>query len=65
MKRQRRERSDLLFARGFQTGVDGRSMDLCPYQAVNLRQHWVAGWREGRVAFHQGLSGVGLLGTMR
>ncbi|NNM50995.1 MAG: ribosome modulation factor [Pseudomonadales bacterium] len=63
MKRQRRDRSELLYTRGFQVGARGRSLDICPYTDINLRQHWMAGWREGRMAFHQGMVGASLLAT--
>lgn len=61
MKRQKRERSELLFSRGYTAGLTGRSQDACPYQDINLRQHWMAGWREGRSNAHEGLAGGGLL----
>ena len=61
MKRQKRERSDLLFSRGFTAGLTGRSQDACPYQDVNLRQHWMAGWREGRSNEREGLFGIATL----
>lgn len=64
MKRQRRDRSEQLFSRGFQAGVGGRSFEFCPYQDVNLKQHWMAGWREGRACYHQGMSGVSALPRM-
>lgn len=61
MKRQKRERDELLFARGFKAGLTGRSLDTCPYQDINLRQHWMAGWRDGRVNEREGYSGVAAL----
>jgi ribosome modulation factor len=61
MKRQKRERDELLFSRGFNAGLSGRSQELCPYQDINLRQHWMAGWREGRSNQHDGLRGVSAL----
>lgn len=61
MKRQKRERSELLFSRGYSAGLTGRSQDACPYQDINLRQHWMAGWREGRSNEREGLFGVAAL----
>lgn len=61
MKRHKRERSELLFSRGFNAGIAGRSQDTCPYQDINLRQHWMAGWREGRSNEREGLQGVAAL----
>ncbi len=58
MKRHKRERSELLFSRGFNAGLSGKSLDACPYQDINLRQHWMAGWREGRVNQREGFQGV-------
>ncbi len=56
MKRQKRDRGEQLYSKGFQVGAYGRSMSLCPYSELHLRQHWMAGWREGRSQFHQGMS---------
>lgn len=61
MKRHKRERSELLFSRGFIAGQSGRSQEACPYQDINLRQHWMAGWREGRTSQREGLVGVAAL----
>lgn len=61
MKRQKRERDELLYSRGFNAGLTGRSQELCPYQDINLRQHWMAGWREGRSNQHEGMRGVAAL----
>lgn len=61
MKRQKRERDELLFARGFNAGLAGRSQDLCPYQQIHLRQHWMAGWREGRTNQKEGIVGLAAL----
>jgi ribosome modulation factor len=61
MKRQKRERDELLYSRGFNAGLTGRSQELCPYQDINLRQHWMAGWREGRSTQHEGMRGVSAL----
>lgn len=58
MKRLKRERSNLLFSRGFLAGMTGRSQESCPYQDINLRQHWMAGWRDGRVSEREGLRGI-------
>lgn len=61
MKRQKRERDELLYSRGFNAGLTGRSQDACPYQNINLRQFWMAGWREGRTNQHDGYCGVSAL----
>jgi ribosome modulation factor len=61
MKRHKRERSELLYSRGFNAGITGRSQEMCPYQDINLRQHWMAGWREGRVNEREGFQGIAAL----
>lgn len=61
MKRHKRERDELLYSRGFNAGLTGRSQELCPYQNINLRQYWMAGWREGRSNQREGLHGVAAL----
>lgn len=61
VKRHKRDRDELLFSRGFNAGLSGRSQELCPYQNINLRQHWMAGWREGRSNQHEGLRGIAAL----
>jgi len=58
MKRQKRDRSSSLFNRGFQAGIGGKSRDNCPVSTSELRSHWMSGWREGREAHWDGLSGV-------
>ncbi|ACS85451.1 MULTISPECIES: ribosome modulation factor [Musicola] len=46
MKRQKRDRLVRAHAKGYQAGISGRSKELCPYQAVDARSHWLGGWRE-------------------
>ncbi|WP_432473068.1 ribosome modulation factor [Amphritea sp. HPY] len=58
MKRQKRDRSSVLFNRGFQAGLVGKSRDDCPVSVQDLRSHWMSGWREGREAHWNGQSGV-------
>lgn len=65
MKRYKRERDELLFSRGFNAGMTGRSQESCPYQDINLRQHWMAGWREGRSNEREGIRGVAALHLVR
>ncbi len=48
MRRQKRDKHDRAFARGYQLGVHGKSKDLCPYQDTDTRQSWLSGWRTGR-----------------
>jgi len=48
MRRQKREKSDRAFARGYQNGVHGKSRDMCPFHDDIARQSWISGWRTGR-----------------
>jgi ribosome modulation factor len=48
MRRQKRDKSNRAFTRGYQTGVHGKSKDLCPYHDIEARQSWLTGWRTGR-----------------
>ena len=54
MKKQKRDRTSTLFNRGFMAGINGRSREECPVQTVELRSHWMSGWREGREAHWSG-----------
>ncbi|MBR9727486.1 ribosome modulation factor [Shewanella intestini] len=47
MKRQKRDRLDRAFSKGYQAGIGGRSKELCPYENLTSRSHWLGGWREG------------------
>jgi ribosome modulation factor len=48
MKRQKRNHIDRAFAKGYQTAINGRSRNVCPYEVGPIRQEWFNGWREGR-----------------
>lgn len=58
MKRQKRDKSSVLYSRGFNAGVSGKSKDLCPATTDEQRSHWLGGWREGREAQWNGMTGV-------
>lgn len=58
MKRQKRDKSDRAYTKGYQTGVSGRSKDICPHVEPQLRQAWLSGWREGRIDNWDGMIGV-------
>lgn len=47
MKRQKRDKCDRAFSKGFQAGIVGRSKDICPYSNLDFKSHWLGGWREG------------------
>ncbi len=48
MRRQKRDRSDRAFTRGYRSGVHGKSRELCPYHEDEPKQNWLNGWRTGR-----------------
>ncbi|PJE78291.1 Ribosome modulation factor [invertebrate metagenome] len=59
IKRQKRNKSARAFNKGYQSGLQGRSKDICPYGNPNdTRQSWLSGWREGRCDNWDGLTGV-------
>jgi len=58
MKRQKRDKSSLLYNRGFQAGITGKSRDTCPVSVNEQRSHWMNGWRQGREAHWDGMGGV-------
>ncbi|MDB3989471.1 ribosome modulation factor, partial [Pseudomonadales bacterium] len=48
MRRQKRDKNQRAFVRGYQVGCHGKSKELCPFQAGETRQTWISGWRNGR-----------------
>jgi ribosome modulation factor len=48
MKRQKRDRGERAYSRGYLAGLQGRSRDNCPFEEEAMRQTWMNGWREGR-----------------
>lgn len=58
MKRQKRDMAERAFQRGYQAGIKGRNKDTCPYDAGDIRQQWMTGWREGRTDQWDGFTGV-------
>jgi ribosome modulation factor len=58
MRRQKRDKTDRAFTKGYQTGVSGHSKDICPHTEPQLRQAWLTGWREGRVDNWDGMIGI-------
>ena len=47
MKRQKRDRGERAYSRGYQAGLQGRSRDSCPFEDT-MRQTWLNGWRDGK-----------------
>ena len=58
MKRQKRDKTELIFSRGRQAGLSGRSKDSCPYSNDVQKQSWLNGWHDGRQDQWSGYSGV-------
>lgn len=49
MKRQKRDRGERAYSRGYQAGLQGRSREACPFEEEEIvRQAWLNGWREGK-----------------
>jgi len=46
MKRQKRDRIERAFTKGYNAGITGRSKEICPYQGPDARGSWLGGWRE-------------------
>ena len=61
MRRQKRSLTTRAFNRGYQTGLSGRSQDICPHEQSETRANWLAGWRSGRSDYIEGYSGVACL----
>jgi len=55
MKRQKRDRQNRAFSRGYQAGIAGRSKEICPYQSTEIKSEWLGGWREAISDRQQGL----------
>lgn len=66
MKRQKRDRDERAYARGYQAGLDGKSRDLCPFEDnLHQRSHWMSGWREGKTNQNYGMTGVSGIHNLR
>lgn len=55
MKRQKRDRLERAYSKGYQAGTAGRSNEVCPFQSADSRGQWLGGWREA-----QEIRGTGL-----
>lgn len=58
MKRQKRDPLQRAYHRGYLSGLDGRSHDLCPHGDGHCRDEWIKGWQEGWEDHQAGLTGV-------
>ncbi|MCG8313765.1 MAG: ribosome modulation factor, partial [Pseudomonadales bacterium] len=48
MRRQKRDKANRAYSRGYKAGIEGRTKTLCPYSDITTRQYWLNGWRDGR-----------------
>ncbi len=58
MKRQKRDKMERAFQKGYMAGVEGKSKEQCPKEAGPEHQQWINGWREGRSDHWDGYTGV-------
>ncbi|HEY9034585.1 MAG TPA: ribosome modulation factor [Pseudomonadales bacterium] len=58
MKRQKRDGQERAFNHGFKAAMLGKSLNDCPHGEKNMRFQWTVGWREGRQARWEGMTGV-------
>jgi len=58
MRRQKRDRLERAFQKGYLAGVHGKSKDSCPADSGDMHQEWINGWREGREDKWNGHTGV-------
>ena len=58
MKRQKRDKMERAYQKGYMAGVEGKSKTLCPKEEGPEHQHWINGWREGRSDNWDGFTGV-------
>jgi ribosome modulation factor len=58
MRRQKRDMNNRAFQRGYQAGLERKSLEECPHAAESQRTFWLSGWREGRSDQWDGYTGV-------
>lgn len=58
MRRQKRDRMERAYQKGYMAGVEGKSKELCPKIDGPEHQQWINGWREGRGDNWDGFTGV-------
>ncbi len=62
MRRQKRNKTNRAYTRGYQIGIHGKSKGLCPYHDIDTRQAWLSGWRTGREDNWDGYTGTAGVG---
>lgn len=61
MRRQKRDKTERAYTKGYRNGLSGRSKESCPHDELNQRQAWLTGWRKGwsdHVDGYTGVSGI-------
>jgi len=56
--------SQRAYQRGFYAGLGGRNKATCPHSALDQREQWLAGWRDGKEANWAAMTGVAGLATL-
>ncbi len=62
-RRQKRDKTERAFQKGYRAGLSGKAQETCPHVAEMPRHSWLCGWREGyedNVNGFVGVSGVHL-----
>lgn len=54
MNRQKRDRSERAFSKGFKAGLSGQGKNVCPYNTTEEKTQWLGGWREANEERHAG-----------
>lgn len=65
MKRTKRNTDDRAYSKGYNAGLEGKSRDLCPFDALDKRTNWMGGWREGRAHYAEGYTGVASIQNLK
>jgi ribosome modulation factor len=57
VKKHKRDLEHRSFVKGYQAAVQGRSLEVLPYQEHSaMAFHWSRGWREGRKDYWDGFN---------
>lgn len=65
MKRQKRDRTERAYAKGYHAGLHGKSRDFCPFDGLLPRSSWLNGWREGRSDQQYGMAGMASIHSLQ
>jgi len=48
LKRQKRDRNQRAYDRGYAAGIKGKSKNICPHADEATRGEWLGGWRQAK-----------------